>query len=267
MDALDPSLFIGSSKEAIDVARALQDELYEDSEPRVWDQGVFAPGSFALTDLYDFAKGSDFAALVVTPDDMLQRRGKQVSTARDNVIFELGLFIGVLGPRRVFILRPSDEDVWLPTDLLGVTTLSYKAKRGAKDPRPAIGPAANSIRKRIREEGVRPDRREPAASEPQVSSYSRRGLSLREERMELNRELNAIAKAAKAQSWTVRRTSSAFRIINPKGQRYSFTIGEAGETRDRLRPYASQLKKAGLRISQSVLAPVGANLQTWRPAP
>jgi hypothetical protein len=84
--------------------------------------------------------------------------------------------------------------------------------------------------------------------------------------MELNRELDVLAKAAKAQGWTVRRTNSALRIINPKGQRYSFTIGSAGETRDRLRAYASQLKKAGLRISRSVLAPVGADLETWRPS-
>jgi len=39
MDALDPSLFIGSSSEGLPVAHALQAELDQVCEPLVWAQG------------------------------------------------------------------------------------------------------------------------------------------------------------------------------------------------------------------------------------
>jgi predicted nucleotide-binding protein len=46
----------------------------------------------------------DFAILVLTPDDLTQSRGKQQPSPRDNVVFELGLFIGALGRDRVFMV-------------------------------------------------------------------------------------------------------------------------------------------------------------------
>ena len=45
---------------------------------------------------------------------------------RDNVIFELGLLMGALGRERVFILKPRNVDIRIPSDLLGVTWLDYK---------------------------------------------------------------------------------------------------------------------------------------------
>ena len=103
MDALDPSLFIGSSSEGLPIAYALQAELDAVCEPLVWSQGVFAPtGTTIGSLLLEKAQNSDFAALVVTPDDLVVTRDAQVAVARDNVIFELGLFLGALGPNCLY---------------------------------------------------------------------------------------------------------------------------------------------------------------------
>ena len=42
----------------------------------------------------------DFAVLIMTPDDLTEKRGVSEMSPRDNVIFELGLFMGALGPAR-----------------------------------------------------------------------------------------------------------------------------------------------------------------------
>ena len=100
MNSLDPSLFIGSSTEGLPIAHALQAELDEECEPLVWRQNVFGPTGTTIGALLEKAQNSDFAALVLTPDDSVVSRTAENSVARDNVIFELGLFLGALGPRR-----------------------------------------------------------------------------------------------------------------------------------------------------------------------
>ncbi len=95
------------------------------------------------------------AALVLTPDDSVVTRGAEMNVARDNVVFELGLFLGTLEPRRVFIVRPRDLDLRLPSDFAGVTRLDYRRSRNDQNLQAAIGPAATMIRNRIASEGPR----------------------------------------------------------------------------------------------------------------
>ena len=158
VDALDPSLFIGSSSEGLPVARALQAELDQVCEPLVWSQSVFEPTGTIIGTLLEMAQSTDFAAVVLTPDDSVVRRDEKIIVARDNVVFELGLFLGTLGPRRVFIIHPHNLDLTLPSDLAGVTCLGYRQYRSDQNLQAAIGPAATMIQERIASEGLRMER-------------------------------------------------------------------------------------------------------------
>jgi predicted nucleotide-binding protein len=155
MRSPDPSLFIGSSTEGLPIARALQAELDEECEPIVWEQDFFVPTGTTIGTLAEKVQNFDFAAFVFTPDDSLIIRGSANAAARDNVIFELGLFIGALDKERVFIIRPRDQELRLPSDLAGVTCLTYKSNRKDQNLRAAIGPAATAIRNRVVSLGVR----------------------------------------------------------------------------------------------------------------
>ena len=184
MDALDPALFIGSSTEGSPIARALQAELDHQCEPTLWSQGVFEPSGTTIGDLLAAAESSDFAALVLTPDDAIVTRGQNANIARDNVIFELGLFLGALGPRRVFIVQPRDQGLRLPSDLPGVTVLKYRPNRSDRNLQAAIGPAATTIQNRILTEGLRKDRSSSDARDrlaPGISIASRNDSGRRAE--------------------------------------------------------------------------------------
>ena len=131
----EPVLFIGSSSEG----QAITNEIYKRFAqkpvvPKAWTEGVFQASSTAIESLVKAAKEADFAALVLTSDDMTVSRHKAKASPRDNVIFELGLFIGSLGRERVFILKPKGVDVRIPSDLLGVVWLEY-LKTGPKSKR------------------------------------------------------------------------------------------------------------------------------------
>lgn len=142
-----PSLFIASSSEQLKLAYAVQQELEHDADPTVWKQGIFKPSQSTLDSLMHSLSSFDFGVFVFAPDDVTSMRGNANSTVRDNVIFELGLFIGQLGRRRCFIIVPRGAGtLHLPTDLIGFTPLEYNADRSDGNVRAALGPACDAIR-------------------------------------------------------------------------------------------------------------------------
>jgi predicted nucleotide-binding protein len=99
-----PKVFVGSSREDLEVAEIVQAELDKVGTVRIWDQREFDPGVFPLERLKEMVNEYDFAIFVIGASDIADVRGKKVLLARDNVIFEAGLFFGQLDPKRVFCL-------------------------------------------------------------------------------------------------------------------------------------------------------------------
>jgi hypothetical protein len=119
-------MFIGSSAEGLPVAEAIQINLDYACEVTIWSQGVFGLGQGTLEALVDRLDGFDFAALVLTPDDITISRDEELQSPRDNVLLELGLFIGALGRERTFIVYDRKTPMKLPSDLAGVTPATYE---------------------------------------------------------------------------------------------------------------------------------------------
>jgi CAP12/Pycsar effector protein, TIR domain len=120
-----PLIFIGSSSEGLDIARALQAALYNEAEPVIWSQGVFGLSGGTLETLLQESDNFDFAVFILSADDLVVKRGQQGNAARDNVLFELGLFMGRLGRDRTFFVYSRTDQLLLPSDLAGVTAASY----------------------------------------------------------------------------------------------------------------------------------------------
>ena len=120
-----PRLFLGSSSEGREVARNLQAELGDICQVVRWDQSVFEPGGYTLDSLIAVAASIDFAVLIATPDDTTVSRGESKPSARDNIVLEFGLFAGALGRDRTYLLATGE--IKLPTDVLGLTRLPYRA--------------------------------------------------------------------------------------------------------------------------------------------
>jgi hypothetical protein len=139
-------VFIGCSSETLAVARAIQSNLDLDADVSVWDQGQFAPTTYNLESLVKILERSDFGVFVLAGDDQATIRGRTEAVVRDNVLIELGLFIGSLGRERVAIAVPADSGVRIPSDLNGLTLIKYRADREGQGLTAALGPAANLIR-------------------------------------------------------------------------------------------------------------------------
>lgn len=150
-----PTLFIGSSTEQIHVATALHTHLERYCDPTVWKDGVFEPSKVFIESLEHSLSNFDFASLILAPDDITSSRGISEPAVRDNILFELGLFIGRLGRERCFMLHPRGVPMNLPSDLSGVVMLDYPADRAATDPGPALTTCADQMRRIIGKYGCR----------------------------------------------------------------------------------------------------------------
>ncbi|WP_186816299.1 TIR domain-containing protein, partial [Deinococcus cellulosilyticus] len=117
-----PKVFIGSSLEGLRVAQQIQVNLQYDCISHIWNQNVFHFGDTVIERLNDILNNYDFGIFVYTPDDQIERRGNISTVARDNVIFETGLFMGRLSRERVFIVKSGD--IQLPSDFGGLITVN-----------------------------------------------------------------------------------------------------------------------------------------------
>lgn len=145
-------IFLGSSVEAMPITDALVNLLDHQFAPVPWYGDVFKPGSFTIEGLLTEVNTADFAVFVFAADDVVRLRAKKWHTVRDNVLLEFGLFLSRLGRERCFFLLPRDHvEFRIPTDLHGITPLTYDAERAKKEPKSALASAVGDLRAHVKQ--------------------------------------------------------------------------------------------------------------------
>lgn len=159
MSKKKPKVFVGSSSEAKSIAQEFCAALKDDATMiRWWRCGEFLPTRATFDAVLRIANTYDFGLFILTPDDDIVSRGKKTKCARDNVILELGCFLGTIGPDRTFAViqdtETADQQIKLLSDLSGVGIPPFKV--GDTDETTAsIEDAVEKIRGCINGRGVR----------------------------------------------------------------------------------------------------------------
>jgi CRP/FNR family transcriptional regulator, cyclic AMP receptor protein len=121
-------IFAISSAEALQVATNGLHHFSHDKDLEYipWTSPeVFQLSSYPLDDLEAEVNRADFAIAIAHDDDIVQSRGQEMAMPRDNVLFELGLFMGKLGRKRTLLMAPKGKEVKLPSDLSGLSIIYY----------------------------------------------------------------------------------------------------------------------------------------------
>jgi len=149
-----PRIFLGSSGKQAKLLQALTRGLEDVAHVVPWTTS-FNPGTTTLGRLLELTREVDFAAFVFARDDWTAQDPPAANAAeagqaspRDNVVFEAGLFGGVLGMRRTFILHASGAK--LPSDLFGLTCVRYGDATSAAE----IRIVNQKLRKAIEDEAL-----------------------------------------------------------------------------------------------------------------
>jgi len=180
-------IFIGSSSKAERLVTALQANL---ERHRIGDESVevltwmhaFGVGEVTIDALLHQAEECDAAIFIFSHDDFLNKMGNPVPTdqihqepnqlsdtseyassghfvGRDNVVLELGIFMGRLGRDRVFFAIPKDHaDFKLPSNLNGVIWAIYNSKRPFGEERCAMQESCDAIISKISKSTALPPR-------------------------------------------------------------------------------------------------------------
>jgi len=150
-------VFIASSSEGLYAAKIVRGLLLHElngADVKLWTREFELSASY-IESLEKASHEADFAVLVLTPDDVTTSREAEKHTPRDNIVFELGLFIGSLGRKRCLIVQEKHLDLRLPTDLLGVKTAKFKRTADLDDQKAELEFPSFLISERITQLGNR----------------------------------------------------------------------------------------------------------------
>ena len=234
------TVLLASSTEARTRARDLRTRLPHDWAVMLWDESIVQPGQAVWEGLIKACQTIDAAVLLFTADDVLEQRGHRHAVPRDNLIFEAGLCMGLLGPARTLLVQQLDLDLRLPSDLEGITRVRFPAPHPHQDGRASIDSAAREIERCVARLGPR------LVDVPSSSDH----------RQALVDEVDRLCRAAIARGWEVtNRTSSSLclRYTGGRAVEVRLGLGNPEKARQELRQVALVLHKLGVRVAQDLL--------------
>jgi hypothetical protein len=155
---MKPKILVYSAKEDTGIAEAVQDNLQDCADVIVWNQDAFPLSEPTTVEgLTKHARTSDFGIFVLTPHDLVKIRGEEFAAPRDNLLFELGVFVGRLEKVRNILVLPHrqkhDPIPRIPTDLEGWMLCKYDPNQS--NLKAALAPPCRKIRAHIESLGRR----------------------------------------------------------------------------------------------------------------
>ena len=101
-----------------------------DLDPLILDQ-LPSEGATIIEKLERYTQDVNFAVVLATPDDIgyrVNHEDELASRARQNVVFEHGLLIGLYSRHRVTCLVKKEDEIELPGDISGVVYTNHSVK-------------------------------------------------------------------------------------------------------------------------------------------
>lgn len=115
-----PAVFIASTTETLDFAKSLGYAISNNADVTIWTEGILNSSISATESLTKIAERTDLAIFLLGPDDLSNNHSERYQYSWQNIIFEIGLFLGKLGSSRVILAIAKNTRFKIPTDLGGL---------------------------------------------------------------------------------------------------------------------------------------------------
>lgn len=120
-------VFIASSTESKFIASKISDKLKSEFIIKEWfGESIFSLSSTPIESLEELRYNFDAIIVISNFEDKIIKRGKELNSIRDNLIFEFALGIGYFGRENSILVLPSNiKFTTFPSDILGMTFMYY----------------------------------------------------------------------------------------------------------------------------------------------
>lgn len=112
----------------------LREQLRTDySEATLWsEEGRLQPSAAIIEMLEGAVEQYDFAVIILAKDDVVNIATGKTLKARDNCVFEAGLFMSAIGRKRCFLVNSVVQSD-LPSDLGGIISVPFEEPSNLTD--------------------------------------------------------------------------------------------------------------------------------------
>jgi hypothetical protein len=181
--------------------------------------------------------------MVLGPDDLVASRDVTKSAPRDNVVFELGLFMGALGPERTYMVLPAGADLKLPSDVAGITYLPYPS-RSDDNVGAALSSPVIAITDEIKRAGPREQNPTNHVQLPTDPKPAR----------DVHDDLRILRSNLTPQGWTFRwnETRSRLNVKGPRGSRHALKMGQPAQMQAEFDRFLRELRSRGARFDSNL---------------
>lgn len=129
-------VFVASSLEAKQEDQFIRTILENNNINAITWRDIFHTGEFGLESLLNISERVHGSIIISTCDDKIWYRGTESIAPRDNILFEMGLFINALGLKHValvFCKNESGECPKIPTDIHGLNVIFFEKDKRARN--------------------------------------------------------------------------------------------------------------------------------------
>lgn len=128
------------------------------SDPMVWENGEVTLNSL-IHRAQKLKEEAGFVITLFTPDDIVELRSETQYCSRDNVWLEYGLFVGIMGSSRVFVMCPKEpveksgeKKIWRKPSDFQQYEMQYEYSDSLKEAESSLSEFAVQIADRINRE-------------------------------------------------------------------------------------------------------------------
>ena len=127
-------IFIASSSRTLVLAEKLRDQLDNVfCQATLWSEESRASSGSTIIEMLEVVpRQHDFAVIFLAKDDVLTSGDRQNLKARDNCVFEAGLFMSAIGRKRCFLVNSVSQSD-LPSDLGGIISITFEEPANLQD--------------------------------------------------------------------------------------------------------------------------------------
>ena len=141
-----------ASTQAVAAALVVQDTLSSEGfMMRHWQEGLVRNGGLLVQHLQELAAGMDFAVVVAGDENGAGAVAGAWPAARDELLLEVGVLLGVLGGNRVVLLE-ARSDAEPVADLTGMVNLHWRPGEG-RELETLLAPACTQLRRYLEVQG------------------------------------------------------------------------------------------------------------------